>query len=399
MTKKAGMNNQNLKYRNRGLLLKLLCTHDGVSRVQLSQRTGLTKMTVSNIVAGLMEQGYVVERAPERNAGVGRNPITLDIAPEAPKVLGVQLGREGVTAVLFDLKLRVVAKEDEPFAQENTDSLMEKLFRAVDRVRARGRRILGCGVSVVGPLDVESGVVLNPPNFFGVSNLPLRRLLSAHIGLPVELNNDMNCAALGEKLFGAGREFHNFLYVGLSTGIGSGIIENDGLYQNSSGFAGELGHTSIDCNGPACGCGNRGCLEEYVAMPVIETRLREATGWNDDFAGFCVHAEDTRVHEVLADVIEKITRALVNAVNLLNPQAILVGHNGTYLPARYLEQLERELNRRKFSQDYLRIKVKKSRFGVDSSLYGSACLSLRQLFEDGRMEARDGEAPVQEDAL
>lgn len=94
MTKKTGMNNQNLKYQNRGLLLRLLCTHDGVSRIQLAQRTGLTKMTVSNIIAGLMEQDYVVERAPERNAGVGRNPIILDISPGAPKVLGVQLGRD-----------------------------------------------------------------------------------------------------------------------------------------------------------------------------------------------------------------------------------------------------------------------------------------------------------------
>lgn len=391
MTKKTGMNNQNLKYQNRGLLLRLLCTHDGVSRIQLAQRTGLTKMTVSNIIAGLMEQDYVVERAPERNAGVGRNPIILDISPGAPKVLGVQLGREGVTAVLFDLKLRILKKEEEPFAQENTDSILQKLFRAVDRIRIQESNILGCGVSVVGPLDVGSGVVLNPPNFFGVSNLSLRRLLSNHMGLPVELNNDMNCAALGEKLFGAGREFHNFLYVGLSTGIGSGIIENDGLYQNSSGFAGELGHTSIDCNGPECGCGNRGCLEEYVGMPVIEARLREATGQAGDFASFCAQTEDPHVDVVLSDVIEKITRALVNAVNLLNPQAILVGHNGTHLPARYLEQMERELNRRKFSQDYLKIRVKKSRFGMDSSLYGSGCLALRQLFEYGRIEGYEEE--------
>ena len=391
MTKKTGMNNQNLKYQNRGLLLRLLCTHDGVSRIQLAQRTGLTKMTVSNIIAGLMEQDYVVERAPERNAGVGRNPIILDISPGAPKVLGVQLGREGVTAVLFDLKLQILKKEEEPFAQENTDSILQKLFRAVDRIRIQESNILGCGVSVVGPLDVGSGVVLNPPNFFGVSNLPLRRLLSNHMGLPVELNNDMNCAALGEKLFGAGREFHNFLYVGLSTGIGSGIIENDGLYQNSSGFAGELGHTSIDCNGPECGCGNRGCLEEYVGMPVIEARLREATGQAGDFASFCAQTEDPHVDVVLSDVIEKITRALVNAVNLLNPQAILVGHNGTHLPARYLEQMERELNRRKFSQDYLKIRVKKSRFGMDSSLYGSGCLALRQLFEYGRIEGYEEE--------
>ena len=126
-------------------------------------------------------------------------------------------------------------------------------------------------------------------------------------------------------------------------------------------------------------------------MPVIEARLLEATGQAGDFASFCAQTEDPHVDVVLSDIIEKITRALVNAVNLLNPQAILVGHNGTHLPARYLEQMERELNRRKFSQDYLKIRVKKSRFGMDSSLYGSGCLALRQLFEYGRIEGYEEE--------
>lgn len=238
MTKKTGMNNQNLKYRNRGLLLRLLCTHDGISRIQLAQRTGLTKMTVSNIIAGLMEQGYVIECAPERNAGVGRNPITLDIAPNAPKILGVQLGREGVTAVLFDLKLRILKKEEEVFGQEDTPSILQKLFRAVDRIRLQEERILGCGVSVVGPLDVESGMVLNPPNFFGVSNLPLRHLLAEHTGLPVELNNDMNCAALGEKLFGAGREFHNFLYVAFPRALAPASLRTMAFIRTAAGLPG-----------------------------------------------------------------------------------------------------------------------------------------------------------------
>ena len=304
---------------------------------------GLTKMTVSNIIAGLMEQGYVIECAPERNAGVGRNPIILDISPGAPKVLGVQLGREGVTAVLFDLKLRILKKEERNLWQENTDSILQKLFRAVDRPNSHtGKQYLGCGVSVVGPLDVGSGVVLNPPNFFGCPILPLRRFAEQPYRTAggAEQRHELRC--VGRKVFGAGREFHNFLYVGLSTGIGSGIIENDGLYQNSSGFAGELGHTSIDCNGPACSCGNRGCLEEYVGMPVIEARLREATGKRViTLPAFCGRQMTHTLMLVLSDVIEKITRALVNAVNLLNPQAILVGHNGTHLPARYLEQMER----------------------------------------------------------
>ncbi|WP_195985776.1 ROK family transcriptional regulator [Clostridium sp. D33t1_170424_F3] len=386
MEKTGGMNNQNLKYRNRGLLLKLICTHEGLSRVHLAQDTGLTKMAVTNIIAELIDQGYVVESTPSRNTGVGRNPITLEISPDAPKVLGIQISREGCTAVLFDLKLRIQMKRFIPFLQEDMASIQNKLFWVVDQISEQEPNILGCGVSVVGPLDVEDGMVLNPPNFFGVSNWPLRQALSEHTGLEVFLNNDMNCAALGEKMFGAGREFHNFLYVGLSVGIGSGIIENDGLYQNSSGFAGELGHTSIDCEGLPCGCGNRGCLEEYIGMPIVLGRLRAVTGWDYSFPQFCDRAGDPRVDAVLTDMLGKLAHALVNAVNLLNPQAILIGHNGVYLPERYLVFLEEEINQRKFSQEYLKVRVRKSRFGVDSSLYGSGCVLLKHLFENGKVE-------------
>lgn len=386
MSEKIGMNNQNLKYKNRGLLLKLICTEEEPSRIMLSQKTGLTKMTVTNIIAELIEKGYVTESAANRNASVGRNPITLEIAPAAPKILGIYLFRDGCQAILFDLKLRVLAKKSESFGAETRKTVVEKLFRAVDAVCEAEQNILGCGVSVLGPLDVTSGMVLNPPNFFGIENLPLAQILSERYRMEVLVNNDMNTAALAEKLFGNGKADSNFLYVGISNGIGSGIITDGRLYENSSGFAGELGHISIDYQGVQCNCGRRGCLECYISTPVVLEKLRQATGMQLSFREFCEVQGDARIDAVLDDMIYKLAHALVDQVNMLNPQVIFIGHEGYFLPDRYIELLRKEVNRQKFSQDYLQVRVEKSFFGFSAPLYGSACLVLDRLFESGLLK-------------
>lgn len=387
LPKETGMNNQNLKFKNRGLLLKLICTCEEPSRIMLSQMTGLTKMTVTNIIAELIEKGYVIESSTNRNSSVGRNPITLTIAPSAPKILGILLYRDGCHAILFDLKLQILAEEMEPFGEETKDSVLEKLFRVTDRVFEKEQNILGCGVSVIGPLDVTSGTVLNPPNFFGIENLPLAQVLSERYHhMEVTVNNDMNSAALAEKLYGNGRQYTNFLYVGISNGIGSGIITDDRLYENSSGFAGELGHTSIDYQGELCSCGRRGCLECYISKPIIMEKLKKATGMELTFREFCERSGDARVDAVFTDMVYKLAHTLVDQVNMLNPQVIFIGHEGSFLPDRYIDLLREEVNRKKFSQDYMQIRVEKSFFGFLAPLYGSACLVLDRFFESGELK-------------
>lgn len=389
MHEKPGMNSQNLKYKNRGLLLKLICTSEEPSRILLSQLTGLTKMTVTNIISELIEKGYVAESSTSCNASVGRNPITLTIASSAPKILGIHLFRDGCYAMLFDMKLQVLAEEMEPFEAETEETVLEKLFRVTDRICNKEQNILGCGVSVIGPLDVTSGTVLNPPNFFGIEDLPLEQILTERYHMRVTVNNDMNSAALAEKLYGKGRRYRNFLYVGISNGIGSGIIADDKLYQNSSGFAGELGHTSINYQGEQCSCGRRGCLECYISKPVILKKLQKATGLKLTFREFCSMSEDSGVDKILTDMIDQLSHALVDQVNMLNPQMIFIGHEGSYLPNKYIERLRNEVNLKKFSQNYLQVGVEKSLFGFLAPLYGSACLVLDRFFESGELKKEE----------
>lgn len=384
----TGMNHQSLKYKNRGLLLKLICTGRRPTRVQLSKATGLTKMAVTNAIEEIMRQGYIVEGPIAPNSTVGRNPIILTVSPQAPKILALYLFREGCRAGLFDLQLNLLAQAEEPFGEETADTVMEKLFRAAGRLPVSGGELLGCGVSVIGPLDAAGGTVLNPPDFFGIRNLPLKRMIQQQYRTNVIINNDMNTAALAEKLYGDGKKYRRFLYVGISNGIGSGIISDDRMYDNGSGFAGELGHVSIDFHGRACPCGRRGCLERYISKPVVQQTLREATGWDLSFREFCEKADDPQVDRILTEMMEYLSYALVDQVNMLNPQMIYLGHEGSFLPDRYLRLLERRIGQDRLAQNAERTSVKRSTFGVLAPLYGGACLVLNELFESGRIAER-----------
>ncbi|MBC8569682.1 ROK family protein [Zongyangia hominis] len=388
MGKDRGENNRHLKYRNRGLVLKLICTGDGVTRIDLSHITGLTKMTVTNITSELIQQGYVVEGSQGQNSNVGRNPIILDLSPNAPKVLGIQVARSHCSAILTDLKMHTLQKKTIPFSREETkDSLMEKVFSLTDEMTTWENNIIACGVSTVGPLDVKEKMILNPPDFFGISDLPIGDILSSRYCMDVFIDNDMNGSALAEKLFGNGRDYANFLYVGIDNGIGSGIISDNVLYQDNSGLVGEFGHVVINFNGDTCICGNRGCLETYASLPVVERKLRAVTGKDLDFIAFCQLHEDPLVDAVLSDMVDKISCALVNVVNMLNPSAVFIGHFGSFLPDKYLTRMEEWVNAHKLSGSYQTVKVRRSHFEQDAPLMGSVCIVLNRLF-NGKLLAR-----------
>ncbi len=241
---------------------------------------------------------------------------------------------------------------------------------------------IGIGVSAIGPLDSTTGKILKPTNFFGIQNMNVVRLLKSRYGLPVFLENDMDAAALAEKLFGVGRPYANFLYLGITSGIGSGIFSNGKLYRGTSGFVGEIGHMSVNFDGIPCGCGNRGCLEMYINLPIILQRLCEATGRGDispkEFESLL---EIDGCDAVFEDMANKLSAALVNATNMLDPECIIIGHEGVYLPDKYINYLQEHIGTRILSSGYKTLAVLKSSFGEHAPLFGSACSVLQKLFE------------------
>ena len=380
-----GLNNTSLKQQNRGLILKLIATGECTSRIELSKKTGLSKMAASNIIGVFIEGEVIEEKETQQVKGKGRNPIGLHVSPKAPKMLGVYLFREECSVVLCDLQLNVLNKTRFPVTEENHGRLFYLLCRSIDEVLqyAEKERIYGIGIGSLGPVDICKGMILNPPNFYGITNMKIVSALKEKYEMPVYFDSQYNCAALAEKYYGNGRNVDDFIFVGIANGIGSGIISNGEITHTRSGFTSELGHISIDWKGERCICGNRGCLESYTGSTVIRKKLMEVTGEKLDFRQFCDKAEkesDEKSDAVFHDMTEKLACGLTTAVNLYNPQKIIIGHEGFWIPDKYIKSLEQQINDNKLSGEYQYVEVEKSFFGSDTHIRGCACSLLMQIF-------------------
>jgi len=379
-----GRNSQINKQHNRGLVLKLVATAQCRIRAELARQTGLTKMAVTNIVSELIDLDLLVESVIEPDEYLRKNSIALQISPKAPKIIGVLIFRDRFEAVLCDLSLNIIRRERINIEQLTRDLLIQTIFTLIDAVLSFEPDILGIGIASIGPIDKQAGIILEPRYFYNIKNVEIVDILKSRYGMPVFLDHDNQCGALAEMLYGYGKGFRDFILLGLSRGIGSGIVIDGKLQFNNQGLAPEIGHVSIDYQGLECVCGNRGCIEMYAASPVIRDCLRKATGLNLSFRDFCLFEDDERIDAVFIDVIQKLAVALISSVNLLNPELILLGHDSVCFPDKYVSLLEQEINRRKFTSPSHVVRVRKTYFKEDSQLLGAVCNVAIQAF-DGKL--------------
>lgn len=382
-----GINKKDIKRRNRLLVLRHLSTTHDVSRTVITQQTHLVKMTVSNIINEMIATGVVCEReklSGEHSNSSGRRQISLGFTPQAPLILGLSLSRDACRGIVVDMQLEKLAAGSFSLSKDETDAtLTKKLVAFVRRMNRKvDGRISAIGVSAVGPLDVRQGVILNPPNFFGIHDYPLKDLLSDATGLPCVVQNGINASALAEKYFGNFRQFANFAYVGITNGVGSGIVLGNHLYGGSDGFAGEIGHLVIDYHGRPCRCGNSGCLETYVSVPVVLQEFEAA--FHRPFSGFpevCAFCEkNPQADGMLRQTLEILSIGLANLANCFDPEMLILGHEGALISDFYIRVLEQQLNDRLFARQAKYIPIFPSSFGCDTPLYGAAAAVLDEVF-------------------
>lgn len=224
--------------------------------------------------------------------------------------------------------------------------------------------IAGVGIGSPGPLNRETGRVVETPNL-GWRDFPVRDLVSERVGLPASLDNDANCAAFGEWWMGAGRDARSLVAVTLGTGIGGGIVLDGRLVHGASDAAGEIGHTTIDFTGRRCSCGNYGCLEAYASGPNIAARAREglepngpsllleiAGGEPDRITSATVYEAavrgDAHAGEIIVETAKILGVGIANLVNLLNPDMVVITGGVTLAGERLFDPLRREVRRRAF---------------------------------------------------
>ena len=368
-----------------------------LSRVELAEITGLSGQAISNIIRRLLAAGLVREAGRQRTTGIGKPRTMLELEPTGQYAVGVHLDPSVVTVVLLDLTGQVIARRrvDTPYA-DDPDVLIEGIAATIEDVilesGAPRDRITGVGIAAPGPIDVERGVVVDPPNLTAWHLVPLRDELRERTGMPVLLDKDVTAAATAEKWAGCGGSFV-FFYLG--TGVGAGLVIGDEVVRGSSSNVGEIGHVIVDPAGPVCWCGRRGCVGEtsqprYLVQQAIQAGVLAQGIDLDDrqavdaaFARLCsaATAGPGVAREIVAALAQRIAKVVEDIANLLDLERLVFGGpHWEHLAPLFVDAVRAELDGRFLVRSVHPFEVTGTVLGADVGAIGAASLVLDQTF-------------------
>jgi len=344
---------EGLRSVNRSRVIDALRTSGTSSRADIARTTGLSRSTVSSLVADLLGEGLVVERIDlGRERANGRPPVLLALDPSAGLVLGIAFGHSHLRVALADLASEVIGERRREIdvdreALAGLDAAADMAAELLEEAGVGRDRIIGAGMGLSGPIDHASGRVHSReilPGWYGVD---AQSEMSERLGVPVRLENDANLGALAEAAFGAGRGARNLVYLMISSGIGAGLLLDGHLFRGSAGMAGEFGHVLVDEDGPLCRCGNRGCLETFAAGPPLAELVSRARGETVSIEAMLALAAggDPGARRVLEDAGRVTGRSIANLCNLLNPELVVVGGRLAQAGDLLLEPLRESVRR------------------------------------------------------
>ncbi len=332
-----------LKNFNRRSVLGYIRKNETATKAGLAAATGLTFMAIKKILEELEELGLIRCDAMEKGA-VGRHALTYVINENYKYTIGVHINKYATKVALLDLRGHIVRIErcDMERSFQNQSGFVDAIVALTDKVITEEgiskEDILGIGVGAPGPIDMENGVILTPPNMPFLNYLPLREVMEERTGCRVYLYKDTNAIAFGEYWHGEGKQWSDLIYIDVDMGIGSGLIIDGKIKVGANSIAGEFGHITIDLNGPLCNCGNRGCLEAMSSGIAV---LKELSRQLDEEEDHPLYAK--RKELVIEDVFEMVEKndlltisilnqsahymgiAISNVINILDPQVIILG--------------------------------------------------------------------------
>lgn len=300
-----------------------------LTQAEIARSTGLSAATVSNIVRELKEAGTV--EVTDTSAG-GRRARSVSLSGDAGIVIGVDFGHTHLRVAVGNLAHQVLAEESEPLDVdaswvEGFDRAEALVGRLVEGIGIGRDKVIGVGLGVPGPIDVESGTLGSTAILPGWAGINPRRELSQRLGVPVYVDNDANLGALGELVWGSGRGVKDLAYIKVASGVGAGLVINGQIYRGPGGTAGEIGHITLDESGPVCRCGNRGCLETFAAARYVLPLLQSSHGPELTMERVVELARggDPGCRRVITDVGRHIGSGVASLCNLLNPSRVVLG--------------------------------------------------------------------------
>lgn len=377
-----------LKETNRRRVIGVLREKGAASRADISRVSGLSRSTVSNVVAELIAGGLAREadEALPASGGTGRPAVPVLLDPSAGAALGLEIGHDGVRAVVCDLAHNVLAERrrvgglESKEATKVIDLAVRVAGEALDEAGVPIGLLVGATTSVPSPVDPVTGIVGTEAVVLSLAGLPLGEMLASRLGVLVQVENDANLCALGESFFGGGAGHETLVFVKLSRGIGAGLIIGGKLHRGLHGGAGELGHTPVAPEGPVCRCGNRGCLEAVAGAQAVLEHVASRFASPPTIAEVVALAleGDTLCRRAFRDAGGVLGSALATVCNLLNPSAIVIG--GEMAAAwRFMEApLHDALDRAAIHSAAIGVTVMPSSLGARAEVLGAVASVLRQ---------------------
>ena len=362
----------------------------GISRADLAEKMGLTRAAVTVIINDLISSGIIVENTESRSTASGRPPVALEINPHQGLVAAVDMGAMHLSVALGDFSARILEEIEVPFrvdqgpkeSLQQADTILRKLLQN------RGLStsdLAAIGVGVPGPVIADKGMVMAPPIMPGWDRFPIRLTLESQWGTAVTLNNDAELGALGEWAYGAGRGEKNLAFIKVGSGIGAGLIINQQIYGGTTGSAGEIGHLTIDENGPLCTCGNHGCLEAFAGGHAIASQARKlvASGKRtllsekdpDSISARDVAQAARRGDLTAQEIIQRsgtfIGIAIAGLINLINPSTVIIGGGVAQVGDLLTGPIRQAVRERSLRASEHGVRITTAMLGRRSSLIGA----------------------------
>ena len=315
-------------------------------------------------------------------------------------VLAIDLGGTKIASAIISNEGDVLARDYHlTLADEGVEPVISRILLAIEQLLPKNNlglsQLDSISIAAAGAIDSEKGLVTSSPNLPGWHDVPLRDVVRERFGLDTFLVNDASAAAMGEHRLGVGRGTTNLIYITVSTGIGGGIIINGRLYLGTSGAAGEIGHMTIDVNGPRCYCGNYGCLEEMASGRAIAReairRIRdgENSALTDIVAGKieditaqevsqAAQGGDRLALEVVSQAANYLGAGMVNVVNIFNPEMIVIGGSVAKMGELLLNPVRQLVSKKAFELSAQAVPIVPAGLGDDVGLLGAAVFALEQ---------------------
>ncbi|MBD3305337.1 ROK family protein [candidate division KSB3 bacterium] len=384
---------RDLRQSNQQTLLRLIYFNELVSRLELSELSGLSPATVTNLVANLIQADIVVSDGVQESQG-GRPRTRLTINPEFGRFVGVEVAETHIYTALYDMRLHkldelhIDVSTDENRPAMIADYIAQSVKKLLFQFNIPDGKVQAVGIGMPGIVSRAGGVSIFAPNW-GWHDVPLLDMLQTQLEMPIQLDNGMQALALAEHWFGAGREVNNLAALLMGTGVAAGIIIDGQLYRGVTNSAGEWGHSCVAIDGPPCRCGSCGCIETFIGAPGIIRQLSEINPGHQALKcasqqailkAICDAAltGDPACSQALDQTAHYLAVGIANIINLFNPQLIVIGGwCGVQISAYVFPKFEPMVGKYALSEPFNAVKMSMTQFGGEGAIgLGAASLAL-----------------------